>query len=45
MGIIKFGEKKFTKGDVIEAYKLGKDAISGHRLFEISMENRTRGHR
>ena len=39
-------EKRRTRGDLIEAYKImtGKEAISVHKFFEVSMENRTRGH-
>jgi len=36
-----------TRGDQIEAYKFmtGKEAISAHRFFQISLESRTRGDR
>ena len=39
-------EKRRTRGDLIEAYKImtGKEAISAHKFFEVSMESRTRGH-
>ena len=45
MWINKFGKEK-NKGDLIEAYKImtGKEAISAHKFFEVSMESRTRGH-
>ena len=38
-------EKRRTRGDLIEAYKImtGKETISAHKFFEVSMENRTRG--
>ena len=39
-------EKRRTRGDLIEAYKImtGKEAISAHRFFEVSLESRTWGH-
>src|SRR6218665_1667917 len=39
-------EKRRTRGDLIEAYKImtGKEAISAHKFFEVSLESRTRGH-
>src|SRR6218665_1134173 len=39
-------EKRRTKSDLIEAYKImtGKETISAHRFFKVSMESRTRGH-
>src|SRR6218665_648826 len=39
-------EKRRTRGDLIDAYKImtGKEAILAHKFFEVSMENRTRGH-
>src|SRR6218665_1129808 len=42
MWINKFGKQK----NLMKAYKImtGKEAISVHKLFKISMENRTRGH-
>jgi len=45
MWINKFGKEK-NKGNLIEAYKImtGKEAISPHKFFKISMESRTRGH-
>jgi len=38
--------KEENKGRPIDAYKImtGKEAISTHKFFEVSMENRTRGH-
>jgi len=35
-----------TRGDLIETYKImtGKEAISVHKFFKISMEHRARGH-
>ena len=35
-----------TRGDLIESGKImtGKEAISAHKSFEVSMENRTKGH-
>src|SRR6218665_2443802 len=39
-------EKRRTSGDLIEAYKImtGKEAISAHKIFKVSKENRNRGH-
>ena len=39
-------EQRRTRRDLIEAYKImtGKEAISPHRFFEVSMESRTRRH-
>src|SRR6218665_2899818 len=39
-------EKRRTRGDLIEAYKImtGKEAMSAHRFFEVSMDSRTRRH-
>ena len=39
-------EKRRTRGDLTEAYEFmtGKEAISAHKFFKISMESRTRGH-
>ena len=38
-------EKRRIRGD-LEAYKImtGKEAISAHQFFEVSLETRTRGH-
>ena len=38
-------EKRRTRGDLKEAYTImtGKEAISAHKFFEVSMENKTRG--
>ena len=48
MWINKFGkeENKGRPTIVIEAYKImtGKEAILAHKFFEVSMENKTRGH-
>ena len=39
-------EKRRTRGDLIEAYKImtGKEAISAHKFVEVSIENITGGH-
>src|SRR6218665_266939 len=39
-------EKRRTRGDLIEAYKImtGNEAISAHKFFEVIMESRIRGH-
>jgi len=45
MWINKFGKEK-NKWNLIEAYKIvtGKETISTHKFFEISVEIRTREH-
>jgi len=49
--INKFGKYKKKRSPNIEAYRclynimIGKDAISAHKFFEISLESKTRGHR
>jgi len=39
-------EKRRTRGDLIVAHKImtGKEAISAHKFFKVSMKSRTRGH-
>jgi len=44
--INKFRKEKNKERDLIEAYKImtGKEAISAHKFFKVSMESRSRGH-